>query len=73
MGVAGLEGNPAYPEIKNLPPVPLEKAGEKIANAFNKLKWHWWPSYSGIATKKFKNRKIFQIRSKSHIFTKSTC
>ena len=58
MGVAGLKGNPTYPEIKNLlPPVPLEKAGEKIANAFNKLKWHWWPSYSGIATKKFKNRK----------------
>ena len=58
MGVAGLKGDPAYPEINNLlPPVPIGKSGEKIAKAFNKLRWHWWPSYSAIATKKYKGRK----------------
>lgn len=52
MGVAGLEGDPAYPTISNLlPPVPLGKLGEKLALGCNKLGWHWWPSYSAIMTK----------------------
>ena len=58
MGVAGHQGDPAYPHIPNLlPAVPLEHIGEKVAKGFNKLKWHWWPSYSGIATKSYKGRK----------------
>ena len=58
MGVAGLEGDPAYPPIPNLlPPVPLELAGETVAKSFNKLGWHWWPSYSAITTSEYKNRK----------------
>ena len=58
MGIAGLEGDPAYPPISNLlQSVPLETAGEIMAESFNKLGWHWWPSYSGIATSKNKNRK----------------
>ena len=58
MGVAGLSGDPAYPDIKNLlPPVNIGRSGEKIAKAFNKLGWHWWPSYSGIATKSYYGRK----------------
>jgi len=58
MGVAGLSGDPAYPDIKNLlPPVNIEKSGEKMAKAFNKLGWHWWPSYSGIATKSYDGRE----------------
>lgn len=52
--VAGLEGDPAYPQIRNLlPPVPLGKMGEALANGFNKLNWHWWPAYSAIATRAF--------------------
>ena len=52
--VSGLAGDPAYPEIKNLlPPVPIGKMGESLAKGFNNLNWHWWPSYSAIATKKF--------------------
>lgn len=52
--VAGLEGDPAYPPIKNLlPPVPIGAMGEVLADGFNKLGWHWWPSYSAIATRKF--------------------
>ncbi len=52
--VSGLEGDPAYPEIRNLlPPVPIGKMGKKLALGFNLLNWHWWPAYSAIATRKF--------------------
>jgi choline dehydrogenase-like flavoprotein len=58
MGVSGLSGDPAYPDIVKLaPPVPLGLAGEKIAKGFNKLGWHWWPAYSAISTKKYKKRE----------------
>jgi len=58
MGIAGLSGDPAYPDIKNLlPPVNIEKSGKKIAKAFNKLGWHWWPSYSAIVTKSYDGRE----------------
>ena len=48
-GIHGLKGDPAYPEIKNLKkPIELGLLGNKITSAFNKLKWHCWPSYSAI-------------------------
>lgn len=54
VAVAGLEGDPQYPPIKNLlPPVPLGKMGEALAEGFNKNGWHWWPAYSAIATRNF--------------------
>lgn len=57
VGVSGLSGDPAYPPINNLmPPVPLGLLGHEFAKGFNKLGWHWWPSYSAIATREFKNR-----------------
>ena len=50
-GVAGLAGDPAYPDIEHLlPPVPLGEAGHRLAEAFNRLGWHWWPSYAAIST-----------------------
>ena len=50
-GVAGLAGDPAYPDIENLlPPVPLGDTGHRLAKAFNRLEWHWWPSYAAIST-----------------------
>lgn len=58
MGVSGLSGDPAYPPIKGLlPPIPLGRGGEKIAQGFNRLGWHWWPSYSAIITRNYKNRE----------------
>ena len=58
MGVTGIQGDPAYPPIQNLlPHVPLELSGEIIAKSFNKLGWHWWPSYSAIVKSKYKNKK----------------
>lgn len=59
LGVAGLKGDKSYPdEINNLlPPVKFGSAVIKIIKSFQKLGWHWWPSYSGVITKKIDNRK----------------
>ena len=58
MGVSGLGGDPAYPPIEGLlPPVPLGRMGEAIGKGFNKLGWHWWPSYSAIITRDYKGRE----------------
>jgi choline dehydrogenase-like flavoprotein len=57
MGVSGIDGDPAYPPINGLlPPVPLGQMGETIAKGFNKLGWHWWPSYSAIITNNYRGR-----------------
>lgn len=57
MGISGLEGDPAYPPITGLlPPVPMGKVGERLGNGYNKLGWHWWPSYAAIATRPHGNR-----------------
>jgi choline dehydrogenase-like flavoprotein len=57
MGVAGLVGDTAYPNYETLlPPVPLGPMGRKMAEAFNTLGWHWWPSYSAINTHKHLGR-----------------
>ena len=57
MGVAGLVGDPANPEYPTLlPPVPLGKMGRALAEGFNNLGWHWWPSYAAINTRHHGNR-----------------
>lgn len=63
LGIAGLSGDASYPDvIKNLlPPVKLGAAVCKLAVAFEKLGWHWWPSYSGVITKKIDYRKLGTI------------
>jgi choline dehydrogenase-like flavoprotein len=57
MGVAGLEGDPAYPPKRPpLPPVPLGRLGETLGRGFDRLGWHWWPSDSAIATEDYEGR-----------------
>ena len=57
MGVAGLAGDPAYPEKDvPLPPVPLGELGETLARGFDAKGWHWWPSDSAIATRDYEGR-----------------
>lgn len=60
IGVRGLKGDPVYSNINGLKPIiPLGKVGLKLANGFNKLNWHWWPSYSAY---KYNNSQNY-IRS----------
>ncbi|MBT4486900.1 MAG: GMC family oxidoreductase [Rhodospirillaceae bacterium] len=58
MGVAGLNGDPAYPSdnAQRMPPLPLGKSGDILAKGFNKLNWHWWPSDTAIATQAYDGR-----------------
>lgn len=59
MNLCGVKGDPIYPEIENLKSnIPLGKVGLKLAKGFNKLKWHWWPSYSAYFRKNNKNLKF---------------
>ena len=58
MGVSGIADDPAYPPIDGLlPPIPLGQMGETMAKGFNKLGWHWWPSYSAIITRSYNGRE----------------
>lgn len=57
MGIASLEGDPAYPPKPSvMPPIPLGKTGEVLGRAFNDLGWHWWPSDSAISTRDYEGR-----------------
>jgi len=58
MGVSGLDGDPAYPEKppRPMPPLPIGRAGERAAQAFNELGWHWWPVDAAIATTSYRGR-----------------
>lgn len=52
VGVSGLSGDPAYPEITGMmPPVPLGKLGEVMMTGFKRAEWHCWPAYSAIITR----------------------
>ncbi len=56
-GVSGLAGDPAYPAKQSvMPPLPMGRSGQKLAEGFNKLGWHWWPSDSAIATQPYNGR-----------------
>jgi choline dehydrogenase-like flavoprotein len=52
MGVAGLAGDPANPprSPRQTPPVPLGEGARRLAGAFDRLGWHWWPSDVAINT-----------------------
>ena len=60
MGVSGLAGDPAYPDREPPPggyPVSIGLVGETMARGFNKLSWHWWPSYSAMITRPYMGRE----------------
>ena len=58
-GVSGLRGDTAYPPKpeRPTPPLSIGKGGELLANAFNKLGWHWWSSDSAIASVEYDGRQ----------------
>ncbi len=50
VGVAGLDGDPAYPpkSRRAMPPLALGRAGMAAARGFDALGWHWWPVDAAI-------------------------
>ena len=57
VGVSGLAGDTAYPPKESqMPPVPLGLSGATLAQGFNSMGWHWWPSDSTVATKQYDGR-----------------
>jgi choline dehydrogenase-like flavoprotein len=59
MGVAGMTGDPGYPPKapRQTPPIPLDTLGTAIAQGFDRLGWHWWPSDSAILTRDYDGRR----------------
>jgi len=55
MGIAGLAGDPANPtrSARQTPPVPPGAGGTRMAAAFDRLGWHWWPSDIAINTRPY--------------------
>ncbi len=57
-GVSGLGGNPAYPHYTPpLPPISIGRLGQTLANGFNRLGWHWWPSDVAILSRDHNGRQ----------------
>lgn len=50
IGVSGVDGDPAYPDGLEYPqpPLPIGKGGRRMAEAMNRLGWHWWPGVHAI-------------------------
>jgi choline dehydrogenase-like flavoprotein len=55
MGCAGIAGDPANPprSPRPMPPIPIGHDGEMIAQAFERLGWHLWPSDNYINSIRF--------------------
>jgi choline dehydrogenase-like flavoprotein len=57
-GVSGLAGDSANPprSPRQMPPLPLGEGGTRLAAAFDRLGWHWWPVDAAIATRPYDGR-----------------
>ena len=57
MGVSGLAGDPMYPpKDPPLPPLPIGRMGQVIADGCDRLGWHWWPSDASIISAPYDGR-----------------
>ncbi len=58
VGVSGLAGNPAMPAQAGYPtpPLPLRPVGRRLAQAFDRLGWHWWPLPAGVVSQDYDGR-----------------
>ena len=59
IGVSGLAGDPAMPPQDDYPtpPLPMQAASRRLAGAFDRLGWHWWPVPAGVISRHYDGRK----------------
>ena len=52
VGVSGLAGDPAMPprDLSDAAAAP-ERGGRRLAGAFDRLGWHWWPVPAGVISR----------------------
>ncbi len=65
IGVAGIAGDPAYPDKPEypMPPLPIGMWGERVADAHDRLGWHWWPGSNAINSMPYRGRRVCVQRS----------
>lgn len=65
VGVSGIAGDPAYPDQPEypMPPLPIGTWGERVAEAHDRLGWHWWPGSNAINSRPFDGRRVCVQRS----------
>ncbi len=59
-GISGMTGDPAYPPGGEAPPLgahPINKNGRKMAEALNRLGWHWWPGINAVPSQSYRNQQ----------------
>ncbi|HET6521404.1 MAG TPA: GMC family oxidoreductase, partial [Geminicoccaceae bacterium] len=58
VGTSGLAGDPAMPPRPDYPtpPLPLRAVGRRLAGAFDRLGWHWWPIPAGVISEDYDGR-----------------
>lgn len=58
VGVSGRAGDPGNPPRtpRQTPPVALGTAGRRVADALDRLGWHWWPTDGQILTEPYDGR-----------------
>ena len=59
IGTSGLEGDLAMPPRDPCPtgPLPFTRAAGRLAEAFDKLGWHWWPAEAGVISENYDGRR----------------
>jgi choline dehydrogenase-like flavoprotein len=58
LGVSGIHGDPAVPERspRQTRPLPFGPHGRRMAEAFERLGWHWWPADCAIISEDYDGR-----------------
>ncbi len=58
VGTNGLAGDLAMPPrpAPPTPPLPLGGPGRRLAHAFDRLDWHWWPLPSAVISQDYEGR-----------------
>jgi choline dehydrogenase-like flavoprotein len=58
IGTSGLAGDPAMPPRDSCPtgPLPFTRAAARLAEAFDRLGWHWWPAEAGVISEDYDGR-----------------